>query len=96
MSIAARSEPKDLFELVRKENIDNLMSVFNVIRLHYVAADGCVLLMREAVDAMDDDTFDLYLKYHFATSERVDLMGITSHSIYFSKCSLYSKLKKVR
>ncbi|MDO4275473.1 MAG: class I SAM-dependent methyltransferase [Eubacteriales bacterium] len=85
-TFAAKSEPKDLFELVRKENIDNLMSVFHVTRLHYVAADGCALLIREAVDAMDDDTFDLYLKYHFATCEREDLIGITSHSIdIFSK-----------
>lgn len=80
-TFAARSEPKDLFELVRKENIDNLMSVFDVTRLHYVAADGCALLMREAVDAMDDDAFNLYLEYHFATCEREDLMGITSHSV---------------
>lgn len=81
LTFAAKSEPKDLFELVRKENIDNLMSAFPVIRLHYVAADGCALFMREAVDAMDNDTFKLYLKYHFATCEREDLLGITSHAI---------------
>lgn len=52
-TFAAKSEPKDLFELVRKEDIDDLMSVFSVTRLHYVAADGCALLMREAVDAID-------------------------------------------
>lgn len=57
------------------------MSVFPVTRLHYVAADGCALLMREAVDAMDNSTFDLYLQYHFATCEREDLLGITSHAI---------------
>lgn len=81
LTFAAKSEPKDLFELVRKENIDELMSVFPVIRLHYVAADGCALFMREAIDAMDNDTFELYLKYHFATCERGDLVGITSHAI---------------
>lgn len=80
-TFAAKSEPKDLFELVRKENIDDLMSMFPVTRLNYVAADGCALFMREAVDAMDNDTFDLYLKYHFATCEREDLAGITSHAI---------------
>lgn len=37
--------------------------------------------MREAVDAMDDDAFELYLKYHFATCEREDLIGVTSHAI---------------
>ncbi|WP_417765021.1 class I SAM-dependent methyltransferase [Sinanaerobacter sp. ZZT-01] len=60
-TFAAKSEPKDLFELVRKENIDNLMSVFPITRLHYVAADGCALFMREAIDTMDNDTFELYL-----------------------------------
>lgn len=80
-TFAAKSEPKDLFELVRKEDIDDLMSVFPVTRLHYVAADGVALFMREAVDAMDDDAFALYLKYHLATCERADLVGITSHAI---------------
>ncbi|BBF43562.1 hypothetical protein lbkm_2250 [Lachnospiraceae bacterium KM106-2] len=80
-SFAARSKPKDLFELVRKESIDTLMSVFPVTRLHYVATDGCALFMRESVDAMDDDTFELYLKYHFATCEREDMFGITSHAV---------------
>ena len=80
-TFAAKSEPKDLFELVRKEDIDELMSIFPVTRLHYVATDGCALFMREAVDAMDEETFQLYLKYHFATCEREDLAGVTSHAI---------------
>ena len=46
------------------------MSVFPVTRLHYVASDGCALLLREAIDAMDEETFALYLKYHFAVCER--------------------------
>lgn len=81
LTFDTKSESKDLFELVRKEDIDNLMSIFPVTRLHYVASDGCALFMREAVDAMDNDTFELYLKYHFATCEREDLLGVTSHAI---------------
>ena len=80
-TFAAKSEPKDIFELVRKEDIDDLMSVFPVTRLHYVASDGCALFMREAIDAMDNETFQLYLKYHFATCERGDLSGVTSHAL---------------
>lgn len=80
-TFAAKSELKDLFELVRKEDIDGLMSAFSVTRLHYVASDGCALFMREAIDKMDSDTFDLYLKYHFATCEREDLLGVTSHAL---------------
>ena len=80
-TFAAKSEPKDLFELVRREDVDALMSVFPVTRLHYVATDGCALLLREAVDAMDDEAFALYLQYHFATCEREDLLGVTSHAL---------------
>lgn len=80
-TFAARSRPQDLFELVRKEDIDDLVHALPVTRLHYVAADGCALFMREAIDAMDDDTFELYLKYHFSTCEREDMAGMTSHAV---------------
>ena len=50
-------------------------------RLHYATTDGCSLFMHEAIDNMDNDAFELYLKYHFATCEREDLLGITSHVI---------------
>lgn len=80
-TFAATSKPKDLFELVRKEDIDNLMADFPTVRLHYVAADGCSLRLREAIHSMDDETFQLYLKYHFTICEREDLWGITSHSL---------------
>jgi hypothetical protein len=70
-----------LFELVRKEEIDDLMSGFAVTRLHYVASDGYTNHMSETVDDMDKETFDLYLKYHFATCEREDMAGLTHHSL---------------
>ncbi len=57
------------------------MSVFPATRLHYVASDGCALLLREVIDKMDNDTFELFLKYHFAVCERADMVGITSHSL---------------
>ena len=81
VTFAAKSEPKDLFELVRKEDVDELMRGFSTTRLHYVATDGCALLLREDIDAMDDDAFALYLNYHFATCERADLLGVTSHAL---------------
>ena len=81
VTFAAKSEPKDLFELVRKEDVDELMRGFSTTRLHYVATDGCALLLREDIDAMDDETFRLYLDYHFATCERADLLGVTSHAL---------------
>lgn len=80
-TFAAKSKPQDLFELVRKEDIDELMSVFLVRRLHYVATDGLALMMRETIDGMDEDMFQMFLKYHYAICERSDIVGATSHAL---------------
>lgn len=80
-TFAAFSQPKDLFELVRKEDVDALMAPFPVTRLHYAAADGCALLLREELDRMDESQFRLFMRYHLATCERPDLLGVTSHAL---------------
>jgi len=76
----ASSDPAELFQLYRKEDIDELMAEFPVKRLHYVGTDMATNYMRQTVDEMDDVFFDLYLRYHFAICERSDMVG-TSHHI---------------
>lgn len=76
------SEEKDLFEMVRLEEINELNSTFdNIERVKIVATDGATNYMRECIDEMDDATFDMWMKYHFAICERQDLIGATNHSL---------------
>jgi len=76
------SEEKDLFEMVRLEEIDELNAHFeDVKRIKIIAADGATNYMRECVDAMDDATFQVWMKYHFSICERMDLIGATNHSL---------------
>ena len=75
------SKPEDLFELVRKDDIDNIMKNFTVTRLHYVATNGITGLISGAVEKMDATMFDLYLKYHYSVCEREDMVGVTHHSL---------------
>ncbi len=75
------SHPWDIFELYRKEDIDTLRSGFPVTQLHFVASDGYANHMRETVDQMDDRMYELYLKYHLATCERLDMMGYSHHTL---------------
>ncbi len=75
------SNPWDLFELYRKEDIDTLRSQFPVTQLHFVASDGYANHMREVVDAMDDATYEIFLKYHFSTCERTDMVGYSHHTL---------------
>ena len=79
VTFKASSDPAELFELYRKEDIDKLMAVFPVTRLHYVGTDMATNYMRQAIDEMDDELFGLYLRYHFAICERSDLVGASHH-----------------
>ena len=81
VTFKASSTPAELFELHRTEDIAAMRSRFDVTPLHLVAADGYANHMRETVAAMDDDTFDLYLQYHFATCERADMIGLSHHTL---------------
>jgi len=82
VTFRAHSEPKDLFELHRKEEIDVLMANFgNVRRLHYVGADMMAHYMRAALGEMDEETFDLYMRYHLAVCERADMVGVSNHML---------------
>lgn len=80
VTFKASSDPAELFELYRKEDIDDLMAAFDTTRLHYVGTDMATNYMRPVIDEMDDDFFGIYLRYHFAICERADMVG-TSHHI---------------
>lgn len=47
---------------------------FPVERLHYVGTDMATHYMRETVEAMPRELFDLYLAYHFSICERQDMV----------------------
>lgn len=75
----ASSNPQEVFQLYRTEEIDALMMNFSTERLHFVGTDMATNYMREAVDAMDNDFFQMYLKYHFTICERADMVGVSHH-----------------
>lgn len=75
----ASSDPAELFELYRKEDIDALMTHFSTQRLHYIGTDMATNYMRATIDEMEEDLFQMYLQYHFVICERPDMVGVSHH-----------------
>lgn len=75
------SEPSEIFELIRTEEIAELDAAVPVERIKLVAADGAALYIRELIDSMDKETFAKWVEYHLATCERQDLVGASHHTI---------------
>ena len=71
----------DYFCLDRKESIDALREGLGVTQLHFSAADGYANHMRESLAQMDEQTYEMYLRYHLSTCERADMVGISHHTI---------------
>lgn len=75
------STPKEVFTLYRQEEIKELMSHFNTERLHYVGTDMLTRFIAGAVEEMDDETFQMYMNFHFCICERGDMVGASNHML---------------
>ena len=76
-----RNQPEDIFVLLRKTEIDQMMQGFPVERMHYVATDGPGYLMQDMLERLTEEEFQLYLAYHLTVCENADLVGATGHSL---------------
>lgn len=53
--------------------------------IHEIAADGVSELMAEKINALDDESFSQYLRYHFYICEKPELLGMTNHLLFVGK-----------
>ena len=70
-----------LYTYMRIEDIDEINRQTGSTRLKLIAADGPADYMRRELNAMDEETFALFIKYHLATCERPELLGASSHLV---------------
>ena len=69
----------DLYSYVRLEDIDELNNIVGLKRIKVISQDGPSDYIRKVINKMDDETFNLYIKYHLSICERTELLGASSH-----------------
>ena len=80
-SFHVRAKAEDLYDYVRIEDIDAIDHAAGVKRVKLIAADGPANYMRTVLNAMDEETYQLFLQYHLSTCERQDLLGASAHTL---------------
>ena len=75
------SSDKDLYDYVRIEDIDRLNQEAGLSRVKIISPDGPTDYMRSVINAMDDETFNEYIRYHLSVCERQDLIGAGAHTL---------------
>lgn len=50
--------------------------------LHEVASDGVSELLEDKINAMDEENYAQYLRYHFYICEKPEFLGMTNHLLF--------------
>ena len=69
----------DLYSMVRIKDINYLKSKAKLKRVKIISQDGPSDYIRQVINKMDDETFNIYLNYHLKTCEMKELLGASSH-----------------
>lgn len=75
------SEPEDLYDYVRIEDINKINEKAEIKRVQIISADGPANYIRPILKEMDEETYELFIKYHLSTCEREDLLGASAHTL---------------
>lgn len=53
--------------------------------INEIASDGFSELMAERINAMDEESYRQYLRYHFSICEKPELLGSSNHLLFIGK-----------
>ena len=81
------SNDHDLYSFVRLEDIEYIRSNTCLTRIKQVSQDGPAEYYKSLINSMDEDTFNLFLDYHYRTCERPELLGSSRHVLDILKKS---------
>ena len=75
------SEPEDLYDYVRLEDINKIYIEAGLQRLKIISADGPANYLRPILNKMDEETYKIFIDYHLSTCERFELLGASAHTV---------------
>ena len=71
----------ELYKMVTLNDIDKLNKKVNLKRLTIFTPDGPANYIRDVVNKLDQEEFDLFQEYVLSISERQDLIGASAHTV---------------
>lgn len=77
--------PEEIFSTNYIKEFEDRMKNYNIKQLHHVATDGLSGNMADYINNLDDEEYDIWVKYHLLNCEREDLIGYSSHVLYICK-----------
>jgi len=77
--------PQGIFAPFYISEFKEIMNKFDVELLHNVATDGFTHHVKDKIDSLSKEEFDVWMRYHLSTCEREDLQGYSNHMLYICR-----------
>lgn len=74
-----KNDISNLYSMERIEDIKRYSKIAGLKRLKTIAPDGASDYMRQVLNRMDKETFDVFLKYNLSICNKKELLGASSH-----------------
>lgn len=71
----------DLYSRVTIDDINQLNKMVNLKRIKIISPDGPANYIRNILNKMNEETFNIFINYHLSTCERLDLIGAGAHTL---------------
>lgn len=75
------SEEKDLYDYMRLESINSLNEAAGLERIQIITPDGAADFMRQELNRLTEEEFEMFIKYHLSICERQDILGASAHTL---------------
>ena len=74
-----------LFYCSSPEEIKLLMESFGLTQLHNIATDGVKFMMKDTLNALDEETYERWLNIHYKMCDVPSLLGYSEHCLYIGR-----------
>ncbi len=72
---------EDLYSYVRTEDIARLDQAAELERIKIISADSAADFMRPFLNALSEEEFQEFIRYHLSICERGDILGASAHTL---------------
>jgi hypothetical protein len=74
-----------LYFFASPTEIENFLSKCNIDIIDHVALDGLSPFLRDSIDDMSDEEYEIWINYQLKTCREKSILGISNHGLVICK-----------
>jgi len=67
------------------EEIENLVSRYSIKKLSHIATDGLSPMLRDSIDKLNEEEFNVWIEYHLNACEEESILGVSNHGLFIGQ-----------